>query len=101
MPINAPTIASGPGQSITANVSIGFLANVWYDFPVYQSFPESGSQVIGTVLIVNENGLGLAIIILPLLVIVAVFSIAYLKRDRLFGSKRLRLRESKSQAEDS
>jgi hypothetical protein len=56
IPINSTVF--GPAQSApyNANVSIQFVGDVWYDFPVYWHYYDSQTQAVGNISIVAQPG---------------------------------------------
>jgi len=54
IPLRASDFGLASGQTTEANLSIGFVVQVWYDFPVENFFTDTGSRDVGTVRIVNQ-----------------------------------------------
>ncbi len=86
MPINASGAGVMPGQTIAANISIGFLANVWLDYPISYYSPDSGTEAVGNVVISNRSSSPPLPYFVPVLVALglALLGVYFLKSRQFF-----------------
>jgi hypothetical protein len=90
IPLKESSFNLAPGASQTDNVSIGFVANVWYNPPEDQYLPDSGSSTVGSITVTNTNSTSQSSSNLDLLigvgaaaaVIVLLTAVVYVSKSR-------------------
>jgi hypothetical protein len=56
MPINSTNAGVRPDETVQANVTLSFLADVYHDFPISSFSSEAGRSTIGTVILTSPSG---------------------------------------------
>lgn len=76
VPIRPSAVGIGPGGSESANITVGTITSVFYDFPLYYDMLDTGSSSVGNVQVVYEGSPPLPVIPIAILVVVALVLVA-------------------------